>query len=136
MPASRFDELSKDERAKVERVAAKLAHDVGKYVAMTARNLPREGPIAERIVASLVRDLYALEADERASAVLARLAAPLVALVELDGLAVARARLEAIDALEPEVRRGDPSAVRRACDLAREVEESLRAIARQAREAR
>ena len=106
--------------------AAVLAHDVGKYVARTARNLP-DGPISRALVDMLVRDLFALPAGDRASAVFTRLAA---ALPSDERLERARAALAAIDALEPAIREGRPDEVRRAAALALDVETLLRAIAR------
>ncbi|MCC7537672.1 MAG: hypothetical protein IT379_15725 [Deltaproteobacteria bacterium] len=100
---------------------------------MTARNLPPSGPIPERLVAALARDLYALETGQRASAVFERLAAPLVDRVDEARLRDARSMLAAIDALEADVRAGDVAAVRRAADLARSVEEALRSLARASR---
>jgi len=107
------------------RDMAKLVHDVGKYVARTARNLPPE-PTPE-MVAMLVRDLYELRPGQRASARLAELAdfpdAP-----PLDDV---RALFAEIDALEPALRRGEAAAVRRAAALACEVEARLRQVAGQ-----
>ena len=51
---------------------ARLVHDVGKYVARTARNLPA-APTPE-MLDMLVRDLYELRPGRRASALLAELA--------------------------------------------------------------
>lgn len=107
--------------------AAVLAHDVGKYVARTARNLPA-GPIPPVLVDMLVRDLFALPAGGRASAVFARLAAPLPADARLER---ASAALGEIDLLEPAVRAGRADEVRRAAALALEVESLLRALARE-----
>ena len=113
--------------------AAVLAHDVGKYVARTAHNLP-DGPIAPAIVQMLIRDLWALPAGGRASEVFARLAAPLCAAGPPDArLEQARTLLAEIDALEPDVRAERPDGVRRAARLALEVESLLRAVARQRR---
>jgi len=110
--------------------AAVLAHDVGKYVARTAHNLP-DGPIPAPIVEMLTRDLWALPAGGRASEVFARLAAPLCDGGAPDArLERARALLADIDALEVEVRAAVPSAVRRAAALALEVESLLRALAK------
>ena len=39
-------------------VARKLAHDVGKYVARAARNLPPEGAIPRVLVDMLRRDVF------------------------------------------------------------------------------
>ena len=111
--------------------AARLAHDVGKYVARTARNLPA-GAVPEAVLAMLVADLWDLPAGGRASAVLARIA-PEAATTADPWLARAHAALSAIDTLESAVRRGEPAAIREAAALALEVETVLRALAHAAR---
>ena len=136
MAASALDRLAGDERAKVRRITATLAHDVGKYVAMTARNLPRGGVPPERLVAALARDLYELEAGRRASEVFARIVEPLAELVTDPRIDDARAALAELDTLEPEVRRADSAAIERAVHLAKAIEETLRSLARDARETR
>jgi hypothetical protein len=122
------------------RWAATLAHDVGKYVARTARNLPEPvtAPLGPELVAMLVRDLYALGEGERASARFDRL-------VEEAGrcglpdrpddvrLGEVRRLLAEVDALEPAVRAGEVEAVARAAALACEVEQRLHALAQAAR---
>ena len=98
---------------------ARLYHDVGKYVARTARNLP-DGALDRELVDMVVRDLYELKPGRRASAVFAELAAPDP---RLDPI---RIYLDAIDRLEVKVRAGDEAAVRGAAALALEVERRLR----------
>lgn len=102
--------------------AKALAHDVGKYVARTARNLPPEGEIPRVLVDMLCRDLYALTETQRASERFEELA------VGLD-LATCRERFAEIDSLEPRVRAGELEAVRRAAALALEIEAELRGLA-------
>jgi hypothetical protein len=102
---------------------ARLYHDVGKYVARTARNLPPE-PDAE-MIAMLVRDLYELRPSERASQLFAERAAGL----SHPALAEVRALLGETDTLEPRVRAREPEAVARAAELACEVEARLRTLA-------
>ncbi|MEM9070471.1 MAG: hypothetical protein AAGE52_18340 [Myxococcota bacterium] len=101
---------------------AELVHDVGKYVSRTARNLP-DGEIPPVLVAMLCRDLYALQEGRRASTVFRELAADYPA---------ARARcqdaFDRIDALEAEVRAGEPGAVREAATLAMSIDSALRAL--------
>ena len=100
-----------------------LVHDVGKYVARTARNLPPE-PTRE-MIDMLVRDLYELRPGQRASRVFA-------ALATFDGappLEDVRAMFGEIDGLEREVRAGDVAAVMRAAAIARDIETRLRAVA-------
>ena len=113
------------------RQVAALVHDVGKYVARTARNLAPGVPMTPPLVAMLRRDLYCLGGPgraDRASAVFARLAAPLAALVDDPRLAAAARLLAEIDALEPAL--ADAAAVHRAAAAAREIEALLRALAR------
>jgi hypothetical protein len=105
---------------KAQRV--RLVHDVGKYVARTARNLPAQ-PTAE-MVAMLVQDLFELRPGRRASSVLAELADAF----DEPPLADARVLLAEADTLEAAVRRGEPAAVTRAAALALLVERRLRAL--------
>jgi len=102
---------------------ARLLHDVGKYVARTARNLPA-GTAPPALVAMLARDLYALRDGKRASVVLDELAVGLAG----PSLERARARLAEADALEQPLRAGDPIAVARGANIACEVEALLRAL--------
>ncbi|HJL15717.1 MAG TPA: hypothetical protein RMH99_08680 [Sandaracinaceae bacterium LLY-WYZ-13_1] len=110
--------------------AAALAHDVGKYVARIARNVPPHGPVPDALVPLLVADLYALPGGERPSARFEALAA---ALAEDPRVERARAGLWTIDALEAAVRAGEDDACRRACAAALEVEASLRELAAERR---
>lgn len=105
---------------------ARLCHDVGKYVARTARNLPARPP--PELVDMLARDLYELRPGRRASALFDELAAGLLR----PSLAPVRDLLTEVDALEPRVRAGDAAAVARAAAIAREIERRLRALAREA----
>jgi hypothetical protein len=100
-----------------------LLHDVAKYVARTARNLPAQ-PTRE-MIDMLVRDLYELRPGQHASAVFAERAA-FAGAPPLDDV---RALFAEIDRLEPEVRGGAPAAVARACVIARDIEARLRALA-------
>ncbi len=110
--------------------AAQLAHDVGKYVARIARNVAPDGPVPAALVPLLVRDLYELPGDVRASHRFDQLAAALAPHPSIDA---ARDALRAIDALEAQVRAGGAEACRAACSHAREVERLLRERAREAR---
>jgi hypothetical protein len=107
------------------RQRLQLVHDVGKYVARTARNLPPapQAPTAE-MVDMLARDLYALRPGQRASAVLAALAGD----ADEPAVADARALLAEADALEPRVRAAEPAAVVRVAALALAVEARLRQL--------
>jgi hypothetical protein len=104
------------------RDVSRLIHDVGKYVARTARNLPAE-PTRE-MIDMLIHDLYQLRPAQPASSVIAQLAdfpdAP-----PLDDV---RALFAEIDALEDDVSAGSIPAVKRAAQLACEIERRLRAL--------
>jgi hypothetical protein len=100
-----------------------LVHEVGKYVARTARNLPAH-PTRE-MIDMLVRDLYELRPGQRASRVF-------VALTQFAGappLDDVRALFSEIDALESDVRAGAPAAVTRAAAIAQDIDTRLRALA-------
>jgi hypothetical protein len=105
------------------RQLATLVHDVGKYVARTARNLP-PAPTRE-MVDMLVRDLYDLRPGQHASAVFTQLAA----FAGAPPLEEVHAMFAEIDRLEPGVRSGEPDAVTRAASIARDIEARLRALA-------
>jgi hypothetical protein len=99
----------------------RLVHDVAKYLARTARNLPAAGPIPGPLVPLLVRDAYGREGEARASEVFARLAGD-----ALDPeLAECREELAAIDALEGAARAGDDAALREVARRALRVAEVL-----------
>ncbi|MDB4965646.1 MAG: hypothetical protein JWN44_1335 [Myxococcales bacterium] len=102
------------------REMARLVHDVGKYVARTARNLPA-APTPE-MIDMLVRDLYELRPGRRASSLFDELAPP------EPSLAGVRALLSEVDRLEPSVRAREAAAVGQAAELAREIERQLRAL--------
>jgi hypothetical protein len=103
---------------------SRIVHDVAKYVARTARNLP-DGPVEDaELRAMLARDLYALPGG-RASAVLAALAAP----ARGDARVAEASRLLAeADRLEAAIARGDCAAAGRAAAIARRVEALLRSL--------
>lgn len=101
---------------------AALAHDVGKYVARTARNL-RDGHCPPALLPLLLRDLYDAD-DGKASARFGKLVFAIgpEAHAEFDG--VVRAFAE-IDRLEPEVRAGGLDAVSKVARLALEISARL-----------
>lgn len=113
---------------------ARLAHDVGKYVARTARNLPGEltQPLAGPLLDMLCRDLYGSEKEARPSRLFAQLSDPLAEQLADPRLERVAAIFAELDAMEGQVRSGDHAALARAVRLACEVEESLRGLARQA----
>ena len=108
-----------------EDAASRLAHDVGKYIARIARNVPEDGPVPAALVPLLVKDLYEAPGGGRPSERFEALAATL----SDPRLAVVRADLAALDALEPAVRAAEERACREACRLARGIESALRSVA-------
>lgn len=119
-------------RATPRELAARLAHDVGKYLARTARNLPPDGERLEGpLLAMLVTDLYGAPGGVRPRQRFTELAAELVAasrtvLPSLDEAAQALARL---DELEADVRAGGGGAVAEARRLALAIDQRLRGLA-------
>lgn len=111
-------------------LAARLAHDVGKYVSRTARNIP-EGDVPEVLYGMLLKDLYAIDGERRASAVFEELAAPLEQEVEDARIGECRELLAEVDGLEPAIRGGEGEALRRAAGLALEIDSRLRAVSRE-----
>jgi hypothetical protein len=111
-------------------LAARLVHDVGKYVARTARNVVGQ-EWAPDLIAMLCRDLYELPRG-RASAVFADLATAFEG--ARPALERVRSMLAEIDGLEAGVRRGEPESLARAARAALAVEEALRAFAREIEE--
>jgi hypothetical protein len=115
--------------AEVGRLTARLAHDVGKYVARTARNVA-PGGWTPQLASMLSRDLYDLRGGP-ASALFEARAKPLE---ELIGCAAAltevRSLFAEIDRLQIAVRAGDSSALEHAATLALEIEAALRNLAR------
>ncbi len=104
----------------------RLAHDVGKYVARTARNLPPGRPAAP-LHAMLVADLYGAPGAPGPLAVFDALSKG----IDEPAVEAARERLRAIGGLEDDVRRGDGAAIERAAALALEVDELLHARIRE-----
>lgn len=111
-------------------IAAALLHDVGKYVARTARNLPEPDAIDARLVPMLLADVYSTYRGTRASERFAVLEAELHAIGVRDPrLLEARTALSRIDALEADARGGDAVALATVARAAIEVERALRSLA-------
>jgi hypothetical protein len=110
--------------------AATLVHDVAKYVARIALNVPEGGSVPAALVPLLVRDLYELPSGGRASERFDELASSLAPDARLRE---ARAELEAIDRIETAVRAAEDQACREACTHARRVAALLRAYAAEPR---
>jgi len=104
----------------------RVLHDVGKYVARTATNLPEGALVSPALADLLLRDVYG-RGDE------ARMSATFDSLVgETDDpiLTECRECLRTIDGLEADARSGDPDALARVAALARRVAARLKDWAR------
>ena len=97
-----------------------LRHDLGKYLARTARNVDAAVPLDKELLAMLCEDLYATARGQRASQLYAALAG---AAVEPRLVAL----LAELDALEAGVRRNDRASVQRAIAIALAVAAAVRA---------
>ena len=119
-------------RSDIRRAASALAHDVGKYVARTARNVP-DGAWTPELASMLLRDLYDLRGEHALHAFL-RLApsatSPLAAFPEWT---TAHDLLRELDAMEPALRALETPALQDAARLALLVESALGELALRAR---
>ncbi len=112
-------------------IARALAHDVGKYVARAARNLPREGNLPKVLIDMLSRDLYApLPSGPTPRARFDALAAELRAAGVADArLAEVSGRFEGLAALRGSLEGGDLALIRRAAEEALAIERALSSLA-------
>jgi hypothetical protein len=119
-------------RSDIRRAASALAHDVGKYVARTAHNVP-DGAWTPELAGMLLRDLFDLR-GERALQAFQRLApaatSPLAAFPEWT---TAHDLLRELDAMEPTLRTLAAPALQNAARLALLVESALGELALRAR---
>lgn len=132
------DKVEERNPRRAAELAARLAHDVGKYLGRTARNLPAEPPELDGLdgdlLGMLLRDLYGAGPGSRPGALFASLRPELEALLREPGRALlgeAAAGLLRLDELEPEVRAGAPSALAAAIRCALLVEQQLRRLSRE-----
>lgn len=125
-----IDELPDTERQRARALAADLVHDVGKYVARAARNIPEGGPIAATLVPMLLRDCFETHAGRPASVRFEELAAPLEACIQDARIAAVRAALGQVDALADAARRSEPDALLALARHAREIDALLRELSR------
>ena len=119
--------------ARAAELAATLAHDVGKYIARAARNLPPHGAIQPALISMLVADVFATHGGRPALARFDELAPELLTLTDDARLQAVRVLLIRTTAHEPAVRGGDAEASREVASLALEIESLLRALARDLR---
>jgi len=108
-------------------VLLRLTHDVGKYVARAASNLPA-GTIPSALIAMLVHDVYELRPGIRASEVFDEIAASAPGLAT--DLREVRASFDRIDVLETRVRASDEQAARIVAAIALQIRETLRSMVR------
>jgi cobalamin biosynthesis protein CobD/CbiB len=119
-------------RSEIRRMASALAHDVGKYVARTARNMP-DGTWTPERVSMLLRDLYDLR-GERALQAFLRLAPPVTSpLASFPEWTTAHDLLCELDGMENELRAGHTPALNGAARRALLVESALRELTLSAR---
>lgn len=130
--SSPYEALAPEARRAASAQASRLLHDVGKYVARMARNIAPEGPVPAALVPLLAKDLFELAEGRPASSIFAELAGILRQLVDEPRLHTVEELLSEVDAHEADIRAGDEPAVLRGAALAREVEATLRAIAKDA----
>jgi hypothetical protein len=110
-------------------IARKLAHDVGKYVARAARNLPPKGPIPGVIVDMLWKDLFGtLGGGETPVQRFEALASQLA--TNDPRIADVRARFARVAALERELAGGTELVVRSIAADALAIEQALSTLAR------
>lgn len=107
--------------------AVRLRHDLGKYIARTARNVDATTPLDAELLAMLCDDLYATYDGTRASLLFARLADELADEPAASPASLTRVRelLQELDAIESAVRRGEQRAVQRAIAIACQVAQEL-----------
>lgn len=106
-------------------LARVLAHDVGKYVARAARNLPEEGDVPPVLAQMLVRDVFGMRGpsgDENALQRFDRLTSD----APTDALGAVRERLVTLVGMEAELRAG--RRIREAAAQCLAVDAALRAL--------
>lgn len=114
-------------------LAATLAHDVGKYIARAARNLPADGAVPHALAEMLVCDIYETHAGRPALARFDELAPELFELTGDERLSAVRALLAGAAQHERGARDGEDAALRALAGIALAVEPVLRTIARELR---
>jgi hypothetical protein len=107
---------------------ARLAHDVGKYVARIAKNVAEGSDVPGALLPLLAKDLYEAPGGGRPSARFSELAEG----IDDPRIEEARGLLARIDAMEPDVRAGTREACNEACVTAIRVERLLRELASEA----
>jgi hypothetical protein len=119
-------------RSEIRRMASALAHDVGKYVARTARNVS-DGVWTPELVRMLLRDLYDLHGERALHAFLRLAPAETSPLSSFPEWTTAHDLLCKLDTMEPELRAQHAPALQSAARRALLVESALRELALRAR---
>jgi hypothetical protein len=119
-------------RSEIRRMASALAHDVGKYVARTARDVS-DGVWTPELVGMLLRDLYDLRGERALQAFLRLAPAATSPLATFPLWTTAHALLRELYAMENELRAGHAPALQSAARRALLVESALRELALRAR---
>ncbi len=129
MRPTRIHPLRIKDPERARKLAARLVHDVAKYISRTARNLQgRE--VTDALLPLLVDDLYTTRDGQSASRVFEERIRPLEPLIDdHTTIRYCRDMLTRIDRLEIRLRGGEANAVRTAACLAMEVDRSLRSMA-------
>ena len=114
---------------KTQQLLAALVHDVGKYVARTARNLgdAPSTPLAAPVLQMLLDDCFGSATTLRPSLRFAELRRQLAAVNPNVDLSAVATGLSALDSLESLIRADNAPAIARAVVLAKQIEADLRA---------
>ena len=119
--------------ARAAELAAILAHDVGKYIARAARNLPAHGELPPALAQMLVHDVFETHAGRPALARFDELAPELAELTNDARLGEVRSLLASAAPHEHAARESDAAALRALAGIALAVESALRTISRDLR---
>jgi hypothetical protein len=119
-------------RSEIRRMASALAHDVGKYVARTARNVP-DGAWTPELASMLLRDLYDLRGERALHAFLRLAPAETSPLASFPEWTTAYDLLRELDEMEQELRAQHAPALQSAAHRALLVESALQELALHAR---
>jgi hypothetical protein len=115
--------------SRVRTLTSQLLHDVGKYLARTARNVQPGERLDPPLLAMLCRDLYGDPGGPRPAARFAALMQELAPLYSDERLGAVADLLSELESLAPPLQQGQPAAVTRALALALQVEQLLRGVA-------
>lgn len=122
-----------NEREQAKASLLTLAHDVGKYVVRTARNIETDSmlPLPEPILRMLIADLYEGRDGQRASLRFDQIVSSMSVLRNDMRLIAVRQLLTELDACEAGVRSQDSVSIRTAIDKALRIDSVLREVVAQ-----